>query len=450
MKIIVKSILVTLCAVSLISCDKNNKGNEDDGTGITVTTTQVSDITAFSAVSGGSITGSGSLSERGLCWGTSSEPTVEDNVILDIDPVVGEYSLQMSGLVPETSYYVRAYVETAEGEVIYGNAVPFTTANVELEEESNSYLVMPASVIAIPVSRANKSIAGAQIGDSDELTAELLWMDNIGVVENVSVYGQGSEGAVIVYAGTTDGNALVAVKVNGEIKWSWHVWVSQNANSIGTVEMPSGAKLMDRNLGATTKTISEIGAVGLQYQWGRKDPFTASADFGVPTEVVKYDLAGGNPEVKLIEGPQTFAYTVQNPDTYITTNYCDWCDQNLTTWWADETGNKTVYDPCPEGWRMPSIDAYAGLADEHFDLTTEGGHTLIYNDQSNYFPYTGYREVTGAMDATANYGTFWVNAVIDGASGEASALSPSYGTGGTAAVNGAPRGRALSIRCLQE
>ena len=54
------------------------------------------------------------------------------------------------------------------------------------------------------------------------------------------------------------------------------------------------------------------------------------------------------------------------------------------------------------------------------------------------------------MDATANYGTFWVNAVIDGASGEASALSPSYGTGGTAAVNGAPRGRALSIRCLQE
>ena len=54
------------------------------------------------------------------------------------------------------------------------------------------------------------------------------------------------------------------------------------------------------------------------------------------------------------------------------------------------------------------------------------------------------------MDATGNFGTFWVNTVIQGDAGTGSALSPSYGVGGTAAVNGAPRGRALSIRCVKE
>src|SRR5690606_38856349 len=125
-------------------------------------------------------------------------------------------------------------------------------------------------------------------------------------------------------------------------------------------------------------------------------------------------------------------------------------EQDIRTWRNDDSGTKTVYDPCPEGWRVPAIEDYADLADEHFDKNIEGGHNFIFDGQSNYFPFTGYREVEGAMDATANYGTFWVNSTIPGDAGIGSALSPSYGVGGTAAVNGAPRARALSIRCIKE
>lgn len=447
MKINLKGILLAFSAILVVGCqEKDNKGNEG---GCSVTTIEVTEITAFSAKTGGIVSGSETITERGVCWGISAEPTVDDNNAFDIDPVAGEYTIKIEGLTPQTTYYARAYAKKDNGEVIYGEALPFDTAEVELESESNSYLVEPYATIAIPVSRANKSTLGQQIKADDKLEAELLWMDNMGVVNSIETYGDGENGCVVVYAGGTDGNALVTVKVNDEVKWSWHIWVSQSANAITTIELPSGAKIMDRNLGAISKTISEIGAVGLQYQFGRKDPFTASASFGTPAEVLKYDLEGNNPEIVLADGPKSLAFAVANPDTYIKSNYCDWCDENVLTWWSDESGAKTIYDPCPEGWRVPSIDDYAGIAQEHFN-DVEGGNMYVYNEQSNFFPFTGYREVTGLMDATANYGTLWVNAVIDGAQGEASALSPSYGLGGVQAVNGSPRSRALSIRCVKE
>src|SRR5690554_5956623 len=57
--------------------------------------------------------------------------------------------------------------------------------------------------------------------------------------------------------------------------------------------------------------------------------------------------------------------------------------------------DKTVYDPCPAGWRVPAIEDYSDLADEHFNKDVEGGHLFIHADQSNFFAFTGYREVQG-------------------------------------------------------
>lgn len=447
MKNKIKSLLVAVSIILVaIGCTKEEEKSID----LQVTTISVSSLTAFTAKSGGTITGSVSISERGICWSTSDEPSIDDSALADIDPVEGEFALKMADLEPGTDYYVRAYAVAVSGDVVYGNAVSFSTNSIEPSAESNSYLVGTDDVVIIPVSKANSSALGTQISSDDNISAELIWMDNMDVVEDVFAYGNGSSGNVVVTTGNIAGNAVVAVKVNNSVVWSWHIWVDEDPASVGTVTMPSGAVLMDRNLGATSKTVSEIGAVGVQFQFGRKDPFSASADFGTPSEVLLYDLDGNNPEIQAVDGPKNLAFVTANPLSFVKSQWVDWCDEFVSTWWQSEDGSKTVYDPCPVGWRVPGIEDYADLVDEHFDKSIEGGHNLIYNEQSNFFAFTGYREVLGNMDATANYGTFWVNSVIPGDAGIGSALSPSYGVGGTAAVNGAPKARALSIRCIKE
>lgn len=444
-----KNQILVMCMLlfTFLGCKKSEDGG-NNGVDLKVETAAVSNLTAFSVKSGGSVSGSEPINQRGICWGTEQNPTIDgDNHIPDIDPVAGEFSLKIGSLNPETVYFIRAYAVTKSGQTVYGNPVEVVTNSLVAFSESNSYLIGYDDAVIIPVARANKTSLGTQISAGDELKAELLWMDNYDIVDAVFVRGTGPSANIVVLTGNVDGNAVVAVKdKNNEIKWSWHVWVSQDAKSISTVKLPSGAELMDRNLGAINKTISEIGAVGLQYQFGRKDPFTASASYGTPTEVLLFDLAGNNPEINLIAAPQTLSFTVANPLTYITSNYVDWNAQEVMTWWNNELGSKTVYDPCPLGWRIPAIEDYAGLADEHFNKDVEGGHLFTYDGQSNYFAYTGYREVNGALDATANYGTFWTKNALN----EAVGLSPSYGVGGTAAVNGAPRSRALCIRCIKE
>src|SRR5690606_28014931 len=150
-----------------------------------VTTKPITSLTAFSAGSGGDIIGSEPIVDRGICWSTSSTPSLDDAFISDIDPVQGEFSLTMSILNPNTTYYVRAYATTKSGETIYGAPLNFTTRTVEQRNESNSYLVKPGDAVVIPVKRANKSKLGNQVSASDVLTAELIWMDNVGVIESV-------------------------------------------------------------------------------------------------------------------------------------------------------------------------------------------------------------------------------------------------------------------------
>lgn len=443
-----KNQLLLICVLIFVisGCKKSEKEGENS-VDLKVETMAISNLTAFSVKSGGSISGTESIKERGICWGTDKLPTPEGgNFLSDIDAVNGSFTLKAGSLNPETIYFVRAYAITKSGQTVYGNSVEFATPAAVVLAESNSYISGIDGAVIIPVSRANKTSLGTQISSTETLKAELLWMDNYDVVDAVFVRGSGSSANVVVLTGNVDGNAVVVVKnSNNDIKWSWHIWVTQDEKSIGTVTLPSGAKLMDRNLGAINKTVSEAGAIGLQYQHGRKDPFTASASFGTPTELLLYNLEGGNPEIKTIAGPQSLSYSIANPLTYIKSNYADWADEGMK-WWDNELGTKTIYDPCPLGWKLPAISVYAGLEDAHFNKDVQGGHIFIYNGQSNYFPFTGYREVNGTLDATANYGTLWVNEILN----LSAAFSPSYGVGGTAAVNGAPRSRALCVRCIQE
>ncbi len=92
-----------------------------------VTTTSVSDITKVSAVTGGVITDDGgqTVTARGICWSTTPNPDLNNSFTLD-DSGTGSFSSSINGLLPNTTYYVKAYSTNSVG-TAYGEQESFTT-----------------------------------------------------------------------------------------------------------------------------------------------------------------------------------------------------------------------------------------------------------------------------------------------------------------------------------
>lgn len=102
------------------------------------------------------------------------------------------------------------------------------------------------------------------------------------------------------------GNAVIAMKVNGKIYWSWHIWCTDyDPNLEGGQQEFNGYTWMDRNLGATYNNYDEkqggIESKGFLYQWGRKDPFPPAKGwlYTEPEEEL-YSVTG---EIKPIKTP---------------------------------------------------------------------------------------------------------------------------------------------------
>lgn len=101
---------------------------------IIVTTAEPMDITSTSALGGGEVTAiDGScVVEKGVCWGTNPNPTLEDNAV-EVGGGVGTFTASMTELIPDTIYYVRAYAVTTF-DTIFGEQKSFAT----LEDGGNN------------------------------------------------------------------------------------------------------------------------------------------------------------------------------------------------------------------------------------------------------------------------------------------------------------------------
>lgn len=95
----------------------------------TVTTSNVTNITASSATCGGNVTADGGsyVTERGICWGTSNLPTI-DGSHQAMGQGNGTFTCNMSNLEPNNVYYVRAYATNNRG-TAYGEQKQFTTSS---------------------------------------------------------------------------------------------------------------------------------------------------------------------------------------------------------------------------------------------------------------------------------------------------------------------------------
>ena len=166
---------------------------------------------------------------------------------------------------------------------------------------------------------------------------------------------------VAIFKDGASGTAGVYDKEYDEILWSWLLWMRDD---IGTMTH-NGKTFMNSNLGACP-TIGENYVRGFLYQWGRKDAFTACAGTD-NNSVYYYTPRAENVFTEYPKEVKSMAYAIAYPTARIvckTVAIHSWMPESEYSLrpWRDDV--KTIYDPCPPGWRVPTkteIDGITGL-----------------------------------------------------------------------------------------
>lgn len=217
------------------------------------------------------------------------------------------------------------------------------------------------------------------------------------------------------------GNAVIGAKdIKGNILWSWHIWLTDKPkehiynNEAGTV--------MDRNLGAVSSTPGDIGALGLFYQWGRKDPFPGSSS--ISSANVSKSYSGGWQTVASTSTTGTIKYATAHPTFFISQNKknYDWyytgSSSTDDTRWTTSENRKSIYDPCPAGWRVPD-GGEKGLWATASGSTTSFTYSFDKNRKGFYmseklaaddvwYPAIGYiYNIDGSLRDTGKNGVYW-------------------------------------------
>lgn len=327
---------------------------------------------------------------------------------------------------------------------------------VDLSENgtANSYIVSAAGSYKFSTVKGNSSESVGAVS-----SAEVLWetfgtdvTPNVGdLVKNVK-YADGTI-SFDTPSAFKEGNAVIAAKdASDNILWSWHIWLTDQPEE--QVYYNNAGTMMDRNLGATSATPGDVGALGLLYQWGRKDPFLGSSSISSSTRT-KSTITWPS-AVASSSATGTVDYAILNPTTFVTVSSSSENDWHYAsrdnTLWTTSDKTKSIYDPCPAGWRVPDggsngIWSKAGFIDTTYDGTNEGISFSISSPSTTWYPASGYRNYHGgSLDNVGNRGDCW------SASPDCFYAYGLYfgGNGNVFPSNSYDRALGLSVRCLQE
>lgn len=346
------------------------------------------------------------------------ENTLENALELDEE---GRFKMTVTGLTAGATYYY-AYTLSQSATKFKGEAVrfdcldPYSDAYGDLDialatdlsaaEAANSYIVTAAGVYKF------KAVKGNSTESVEGIDRVLLFWETTGTAVapeacsliDATSYKDGYA-AFKVSEGYQEGNALlVAEDKDGIILWSWHIWLLSEMPAEHTYKDGAGV-MMDRNLGALSMEKGDPKGFGLLYQWGRKDPFPGSAT------VTGSKMAATTAKTLIALSTQetgTMEYAVKNPDTMIIAGeYADWLyGGSDNTLWQSE---KTMYDPCPSGWRVPDggsdgIWAKAGLPNGSLGMIDDDPTDTDYTvDTPVLFPYPEEDSRLAGMTIPAEY-----------------------------------------------
>ena len=311
--------------------------------------------------------------------------------------------------------------------VAFTPVIPDLSSAIDLSEtgSANSYIVSEGGLYKFGTFKGNSSESVGAVA-----SAEVLW-ESFGtdVTPNVGdllIGARYEDGYIAFKTAETfkEGNAVIAAKdASGTILWSWHIWLTDEPQ--GQVYYNNAGTMMDRNLGATSETPGDVGALGLLYQWGRKDPFLGPSSINYESMAEAKSTITWPSAVSTSSSSGTVSYVTANPTTFVTGSSStdnDWhYSSRDNTLWTTSGNEKSVYDPCPSGWRVPdggssgvwstALGSSSSFTDELlYDSTYEGMNFSgkFGSDQTIWYPASGYRSYNdGSLGSVGSSGYYW-------------------------------------------
>lgn len=376
----------------LVAIAGSNKSNEVIAyctpiLGATITTNSVASITSTTATTGGNISSDGGaqVTSRGVCYGTNQNPSVTGSKTND-GTGTGNFHSSLSGLIPNTTYYVRAYAINSTG-TTYGEEISFKTLIVQIPTVTTSAITTFTSTMVI--------LGGNVISDGNTTVTErgvcYSTSQNPTTANNKTVIGSGTGTFSTTVSGlktdTTYYIRAFAINSQGTAYGNQIFFIPPPLTGSGT--------FIDSRDGNTYKWIK----IGMQ-AWMAENlaylPAVYSVSVGSDTAPFYYVIG--------YEGTDTnAAMTTANYSTFGV----------LYNWPAAMTA-------CPQGWHLPSNEEWIALY-----------NYLIYNG----FGYEGSGDDIGKSLA-AN--TMWGYNSTPGAPGNDPSSNNSSGFSG---LPGGYRGR---------
>lgn len=277
---------------------------------------------------------------------------------------------------------------------------PFSEDIMDIDKNGNAncYIVEKSGKYKFKAVRGNSSYDYL----ADVASAEILWEtynDGSEVVPSSVVNSVAfAEDYVLFHAPEplVPGNAVICVKdYDGNIVWSWHIWVPATKIEENTYGIFNHA-IMDRNLGALVPAVAgdapvDIKSYGMLYQWGRKDPFVNADDVKSSDNAT---VAG----VELSKAPSqiTIEESIANPTMLGHIDGGDWSTTHEQDLWMDD--EKTIYDPCPAGYKVPGRDKSQALFGGTYNSSITGwgasasAYWITIGSPEAVFPVAGYRD----------------------------------------------------------
>ena len=244
------------------------------------------------------------------------------------------------------------------------------------------------------------SAAGRAVKYEDELY-QIGYKDGYVLFNTPDTFVRG-DAYIAIFKDVEGGTSGKYDKDVDEILWSWLIWATEEP---GTAQYKEDT-FMDRNIGAWGT--NETFAGGFAYQWGRPCPFSASYNMNYSPypyypdrkQVFRFESIG--------EG-KTVAYSVAHPVTFFYGGRSCWMpdDAFYNNLWSD--GAKTIYDPSPIGYKVPSKDQLDGITGK---LSFYGTGFIGYGSSSD-FGYGNPGSIllwSSTSDDDGGYRGAWANA----------------------------------------